>query len=152
MKTTEVTKKIKNTGSTLLAVVVAVAVMVAVSVSPVITVRAVDCTSNPTANGCPCSPGVMSSSNSAICRGQELDPSQHGSDLTKTAKNYINAALYVIGMLAVAMVVYSGLRYITAHGNKTQVESAKNILIYSVVGLVVSILAYAIVNFVLSRF
>ena len=64
----------------------------------------------------------------------------------------INTMLFIVGVLAVAMIIYSGIRYITAHGDKSQVESAKNTLIYSVVGLIVAILAYAIVNWVLNLF
>ncbi len=70
-------------------------------------------------------------------------------DLTDTI---ISTMLFIVGILSVAMIIYSGIRYVTAHGDKSQIESAKNTLIYSVVGLVISITAYAIVNWVMSRF
>lgn len=75
-----------------------------------------------------------------------------GKDVPATVTIVINTMLYIVGILAVAMIVFSGIRYITAHGDKQQVDSAKNTLIYSVVGLVISIVAYSIVNFVLARF
>ena len=60
----------------------------------------------------------------------------------------INTALFIVGILSVIMIIYSGIRYVTAHGDKSQVESAKNTLMYAVVGLVISIVAYAIVQWV----
>lgn len=67
-------------------------------------------------------------------------------------KTVINTMLFIVGVLAVAMIIFSGIRYITAHGDKGQIESAKNTLIYSVVGLVIAIIAYAIVNWVIGIF
>lgn len=64
----------------------------------------------------------------------------------------INTMLFIVGILAVIMIIYAGIRYTTAHGDKGQVESAKNTLMYSVVGLVVAIVAYAVVNWVVGLF
>ena len=64
----------------------------------------------------------------------------------------INTMLFIVGILAVIMIIFSGIRYTTAHGDKGQVESAKNTLIYSIVGLVVAIIAYAVVNWVVNLF
>lgn len=64
----------------------------------------------------------------------------------------INTMLFIVGILAVIMIIYAGIRYTTAHGDKGQVESAKNTLMYSIVGLVVAIIAYAVVNWVVGLF
>lgn len=64
----------------------------------------------------------------------------------------INTMLFIVGILAVIMIIYAGIRYTTAHGDKGQVESAKNTLMYSIVGLVVTIVAYAVVNWVVGLF
>lgn len=64
----------------------------------------------------------------------------------------INTMLFIVGILAVIMIIYAGIRYTTAHGDKGQVESAKNTLMYSIVGLVVAIVAYAVVNWVVGLF
>ncbi len=74
-----------------------------------------------------------------------------GKDVNSLSKTIISTMLFIVGILAVVMIIYSGIRYITAHGDKSQVESAKNTLIYSIVGLVVAIVAYAVVSFVISR-
>lgn len=64
----------------------------------------------------------------------------------------INTMLFIVGLLSVIMLIYAGIRYATAHGDKSQVESAKNTMIYAIIGLVISILAYAVVNWVIKLF
>ena len=75
-----------------------------------------------------------------------------GADLPSIASTVVNTMLFIVGILAVVMIIFSGIRYITAHGDKGQVESAKNTLIYSIVGLVIAIVAYAIVSWVTGLF
>lgn len=75
-----------------------------------------------------------------------------GDDLPGIASKVVNVMLFIVGILAVIMIIFSGIRYITAHGDKGQIESAKNTLIYSIVGLVVAIIAYAIVSWVTGLF
>ena len=60
----------------------------------------------------------------------------------------INVFLFLIGALSVVMIIYGGIRYVTSAGDSGRVTSAKNTIMYAVVGLVVAILAFAIVNFV----
>ncbi len=64
----------------------------------------------------------------------------------------INTMLFIVGLLAVIMIIYAGIRFVTAHGDEKQVESARQTIIYSVVGLIVAILAYALVNWVFNQF
>lgn len=82
----------------------------------------------------------------AICADIDND-----SQLTTMATNVINTALMIVGVLAVAMIIFSGISYVTSAGDKAKTTKAKNTLIYSIVGLAVAISAYAIVNFVLSK-
>ena len=72
-------------------------------------------------------------------------------DLGAIIKQITNAMFFIIGAIAVVMIIYSGIRYTTSAGNPAGVTAAKNSLIYSIVGLVVAILAYAIVKFVVTR-
>lgn len=60
----------------------------------------------------------------------------------------INTMLFITGLLSVVMIIYAGIRYVTANGDKSKVTSAQNTLLYAIVGLVVSIVAYALVNWV----
>lgn len=67
-------------------------------------------------------------------------------------KNVVNVLLYLLGAIAVIMIVVGGIKYTTSNGDSSGVTSAKNTILYSVIGLVVALLAYAIVNFVLAQF
>ena len=63
-----------------------------------------------------------------------------------------NVLLFVIGAVSVIMIIIGGFRYVTSQGDQTQVQSAKNTILYAVIGVVVSIAAYAIVSFVVTQF
>lgn len=60
----------------------------------------------------------------------------------------INAFLYLTAAVAVVMLIVGGFKYVTSGGDQNTVKSAKNTIQYAVIGLVVAILAYAIVRFV----
>lgn len=62
--------------------------------------------------------------------------------------NVLNAAYFIAGFIAVVMIIIAGIMYTTSAGNANSVTKAKNMIIYSVAGLVVIILAFAITNFV----
>ena len=66
--------------------------------------------------------------------------------------NIINTILIVLGMIAVIMIIVGGIRYTTSNGDSSQIQSAKNTIMYAVIGLVVAILSFAIVNFVIGAF
>ena len=67
-------------------------------------------------------------------------------------KTITNVLLYIIGAIAVIMLIIGGIRYITSGGDAGAVTSAKNTILYAVVGIIVAILAYAVVNFVIGSF
>lgn len=67
-------------------------------------------------------------------------------------KNVVNVLLFILGIIAVIMIIIGGIRYSTSGGDSTQITAAKNTILYSIVGLIVAILAYAIVNFVIDAF
>ena len=75
-----------------------------------------------------------------------------GTDQTPIFRIVTNVLLFVIGAVSVIMLIIGGFRYVTSQGDQTQVQSAKNTILYSIVGIVVAILAYAAVNFVVSSF
>lgn len=61
-----------------------------------------------------------------------------------------NTVLLIVGLISVIMLVYGGLRYILSGGDSKKVTDAKNTVLYAIIGLIISLLAYAIVNFVLN--
>jgi hypothetical protein len=74
------------------------------------------------------------------------------SNLGSRIKTIVNILLYILGAIAVVMIVIGGVRYTTSNGDSSAITSAKNTILYAVIGLIVAILAYSIVNFVLSQF
>jgi len=62
----------------------------------------------------------------------------------------VNIFLFVIGAIAVIMLIYGGIRYTISGGESKNVTAAKDTILYSIVGIVVALLAYAIVNFVIN--
>jgi hypothetical protein len=67
-------------------------------------------------------------------------------------KTITNVLLFIIGAVAVIMLIIGGIRYTVSGGDSGAVTSAKNTILYAVVGIIVAVLAYAIVNFVLTSF
>lgn len=63
----------------------------------------------------------------------------------------LGIAFGIIGALAALMVAISGLRYILSAGNPQKISQAKDGIIYSLVGVAVSLTAEAIVHFVVNR-
>jgi hypothetical protein len=63
-----------------------------------------------------------------------------------------NVMLFIVGAISVIMVVIGGLRYVVSGGNSGNITTAKNTILYAIVGLIVAIMAYAIINFVIGSF
>lgn len=61
-----------------------------------------------------------------------------------------STVLLIVGLISVIMLVYGGLRYILSGGDSKKVTDAKNTILYAIIGLIISLLAYAIVKFVLN--
>ena len=67
-----------------------------------------------------------------------------------TFTNLANTILYIVGLVSVVMLIFGGLRYVVSGGDSKKVTDAKNTVLYAIIGLVIAILSYAIVNFVLN--
>lgn len=63
-----------------------------------------------------------------------------------------NILLFTIGVLSVIMLIIGGLRYVISGGNKDAVNNAKNTILYAIVGLIVALLSFAVINFVINVF
>lgn len=63
-----------------------------------------------------------------------------------------NVLLFIIGAISVIMLIIGGIRYVVSGGDSAAVTSAKNTILYAIVGIIVAILAYALVNFVVGAF
>lgn len=63
-----------------------------------------------------------------------------------------NVLLFIIGAISVIMLIIGGLRYVISGGNSAAVTAAKNTVLYAIIGIIVAMLAYAIVHFVINTF
>ncbi len=83
-------------------------------------------------------------------RGSQQTADLFGS--TGIFRTITNVLLFVLGAVSVIMIIIGGLRYVISGGNSTAVTAAKNTILYAIVGVIVALLAYAIINFVLNSF
>ncbi|GAC1500709.1 MAG: hypothetical protein NVS1B10_04500 [Candidatus Saccharimonadales bacterium] len=74
-----------------------------------------------------------------------------GDSIGNAAQSIVKIFSIIVGVVAVIMIIYGGFRYITSGGDSGKVGSAKNSLIYAIVGLVIVALAQLIVHFVLNQ-
>lgn len=86
------------------------------------------------------------------CVSNVTPPNAATGSLTDNIKNIINVMLLIIGIVAVIMLIVGGFRYVLSNGNEKAVSGAKDTILYAVIGIVVALLSFAIVNFVLARF
>ena len=74
-----------------------------------------------------------------------------GVKVKSTVGSIVNWLLFAIGAIAVIMIVWGGIKFATSAGDSNKVTAAKNTILYAVIGLAVAVLAFAIVNFVVSH-
>lgn len=66
-------------------------------------------------------------------------------------RTIVNVVLFLIGAISVIMLVIGGIKYTVSNGDSNAVTSAKNTIMYAIVGLIIAILAFAVVNFVIAN-
>jgi len=105
------------------------------------TANAVDCTS---------------ASNDPICQGiTGAQPTNTPTTLFGTNGIFSTIAdtlILVVGAVSVIMLIIGGLRYVLSSGESSAVKGAKDTILYAIVGIVVSLLAFAAVSFVAGKF
>ncbi len=91
----------------------------------------------------------------AACEGLELTGRGCDGTADATINNVIKVVIdifsVVVGVTAVIMIMVGGFKYIVSSGDSSNVNSAKNTILYALVGLVIVVLAQVIVRFVLGR-
>lgn len=71
------------------------------------------------------------------------------SAFTGNVVGIINAIIGALGIVAVIVVIIGGIRYMTSSGDAGKVKTAKDTILYGLIGLAVVALSFAIVNFVI---
>lgn len=78
---------------------------------------------------------------------QDINGTDH--TLENDMYNIINGVMMAVGIVAVIVIIVGGVNYATSQGDPSKVTKGKKILIGGIVGLIIVLLAFAIVNFVL---
>ncbi len=106
-------------------------------------------------------PATVSAADSAnikgnLCTGANLQTSggsctEDTGSFSKVLSTIINIFSLVVGIVAVIMVIIGGFNYITSGGNEGKVSTAKNTILYAVIGLIIVAFAQALVRFVINK-
>lgn len=104
----------------------------------------------------PVNASALTANQQAICdsigSGQDCSSNTNSTtDVDSVLKTAISIFSGVVGVIAVIMIIVSGFKYITAAGDSAKVTSAKNTLVYALIGLVIVGISQAIVQFVLTK-
>ena len=90
-----------------------------------------------------------------LTRFAEADPGKYinkeGDGLPSTISNIINAVIGILGLVCVIVIILGGVQYMVSTGESSKVKKAKDTILYGVIGLVICVLAFAIVNFVIKN-
>ena len=103
-------------------------------------------------------PALAASAKDEICAGVGSASGASGCSTpagSPTVNSVINTVINIIsafvGVVAIIMIVFAGFRYVTSGGDSSKISSAKNTLIYAIVGIVVAALAQVIVRYVVTQ-
>lgn len=96
-------------------------------------------------------PALVAAQSAADIREGVDIAGQQTTSVDDAVKAAIDILSVVVGVIAVIMIIIGGLKYVTSNGDSNQISSAKNTIIYALIGLVVVAIAQAIVRFVLNK-
>lgn len=100
--------------------------------------------------------GAINVFNDKVCNATntptEVCKSATNDDVNKLTQNVVGTLIFAVGVISVIMIIVGGIRYALSNGDSARIASAKNTVLYAVIGLILSLLAFAIVNFVVGRF
>lgn len=83
--------------------------------------------------------------------GTSCDTETGSERIQQIVTTLVNVFSIVVGIVAVIMIVVGGFKYITSGGDSGNITSAKNTIVYAVIGLVIVALAQFLVQFVLKN-
>lgn len=86
---------------------------------------------------------------------QQINADQAGiptMDANTLLSNGLNLFYFIAGAVAVIVIIGAGIFYVISSGDPGRITKAKNLLTYSIVGLILIVSAFAITNFVIGRF
>lgn len=103
---------------------------------------------------------LFSGSKEEACRGANLQDAPCSADQATAAQTQINTVIdnaigilsIIVGVVSVIMLMIGGFKYITSSGDSNNVNSAKNTILYAIIGLAVAAMAQVISRLVVGKF
>ena len=83
--------------------------------------------------------------------GEPVEQVPGGNTLTDDVTGIISAVIAILGIICVIVIIIGGVTYMTSNGKAETVKKGKDTILYGIVGLVICVLAFAIVNFVIGN-
>ena len=120
------------------ALILILGVMLGAAFMTPVTANAIGASTDPLAAQCKVDPS------STVCK-QSSSPNA-------LVKNIVTTLLFVVGAVSVVVIIVGGLMFATSAGDASRVTMGKNMIAGAVIGLVVSVLAFAIVQYVFTKF
>ncbi len=96
-------------------------------------------------------PALDQGAKSGFEKGIENSGGTSEDTVTGTIQKVINLLLFIAGVIAVIYILIGGIRYVTSNGDSGAAKKARDTIMYALIGLVIAISAYSIVNLILGR-
>ena len=77
------------------------------------------------------------------------DELSQGGDLSSSIIGILNGIITILGIVAVVVMIIGGIGYMTSAGDAGKVKKSKDTILYGLIGLIIVVLSFAIVNFVI---
>ena len=77
-------------------------------------------------------------------------PEDDDKSLWEVVNNILNVILAVLGVATVCVIIYGGINLLISQGDPSKIKRGKDAILYGLIGLLIALLAFAIVNFVLT--
>jgi len=96
--------------------------------------------------------GLNSLSTSNICcgTGQASSCGNGQASVNKIVASVTKLISYIVGAVAVLVIIFAGFRFITSGGSNENTNSARNMILYAIIGLAVAVLAQLIVHYAIN--
>ncbi len=115
-------------------------------VTPLLTVSTVPAYAQGKKDACEAIGGTLDAAGTCVSN----DPNDK-KGVTDVIKTVIEILSFIVGALAIIMIIVGGIRYVTSGGDANSISAAKNTILYAIVGLVIAVLAEAMVRFVFTK-
>ena len=87
------------------------------------------------------------------CKGDNCEiickKGQKEADAENMVGKILQTVFGIIGVIAVIVIIIGGIMYTTSQGDSTKLSTAKNTILYAAIGLIISLLSFAIVTFII---